>query len=728
MTDASLGAGLVLSEEIDLATSEDDGGTRALRLAIPGLKCGGCIVSVEKAIKAIPGVIEARANLSTKSLRVSWETRSFDPACILTGLSDIGFEAFLLNDVDVDRVSKSTSRDLLLRMAVAGFAATNVMLLSVSVWAGADGATRDLLHWLSALIALPAVTFAGKPFFNSAMSALRARRLNMDVPISVAVILAVAISLSEVINGGSDAYFDAAITLVFLLLIGRWLDQTMREKARSAAQALARLSPRGAWVIDEKGQRQYTPVRHLRRGDRIALDAGARLPVDGIVEAGTGTIDAALVTGESALVPVKVGDHLDAGILSRDAVLTVRAVRIGEDTTLAEISRLCAAAEDSKSAMVRLADQAASIYAPLVHLLALATLIGWLVIGATFREGTLAAVAVLIVTCPCALGLAAPMAQAVASGTLFRRGIMLKDGAALERLACVDHAVFDKTGVLTTGQLSVVDAGDLTRKQLSRAVGLAESSTHPVARAVAEFARMRGVVAAPATDIVECPGLGMRGKVDDTWVRIGSAEHCNVAPTQTQSQTVCWYAEDGAAPIQITLNNPFREGAQSTIGELQDAGIAVTLLSGDAPKVAERIGGKLGIERSIGGVRPEEKIAYVDTLKKNGETVLMVGDGINDAPALTAANVSMAPSSASDIGRTASDLVFTGESLDAVPFAWQIAKRTRRVILQNFGLAAGYNSIAVPIAAIGYAGPLEAAVLMSTSSLLVTLNALRLKR
>jgi len=729
VTDVALSAGsLRHREELHLASSEAEDGTRTLRLAIPGMNCGGCVAKIEASVSAIPGITFARANLTRKSLTATWRGAQVNGTGIVAALEEAGFDAFPLEAVDVDTIEEAERRDLITRMAVAGFASANVMLLSVSVWAGASYATRDLLHWVSALIAIPTVIYAGRPFFASALRGLKARRLNMDAPISLAVILATVVSLSEVLRGGKDAYFDAAVMLIFLLLIGRWLDRTMRDKARSTARALGRMAPRGGWVLDGCGTRTYRPVSEICPGDSVALNAGERLAVDGIVLSGTGTVDAALVTGESDPIQVRKGMRLDAGILSIDAVLTVEATSVGEDTSLAEIARLCAAAEDRKSALARLADRAASIYAPVVHLIAALTLIGWVASGASFREGLLAAVAVLIVTCPCALGLAAPMAQAVASGTLFRRGIMLKDGAALERLALVDHAVFDKTGVLTLGSLTVTDTGGLSGDALRRATSLASNSGHPLARALVQFGQDQASVPVVVTDVIEKAGFGLTGTVAGREVRLGSAAHCGLTRTPAEGDVSCWYAEAGQTPVQIRFSDTLREDAGSAIETLRKAGMRISVLSGDRSASVARVAEAVGIDSAASDIRPEGKIERIEKYQNDGDIVLMVGDGINDAPALAAATVSMAPSGGSDIGRTASDLVFTGTSLLAVVDAWRIARRTRAVILQNFGLAAGYNLIAVPVAALGYAGPLVAAIAMSSSSLLVTLNALRLNR
>lgn len=721
-----LPAGFAQREELALAVSQAADGTQTLRLSIPGMHCGGCVSTIERAVNSIPGIADARANLTRRSITARWQDASVDGAQIIDALRHVGFEAFPLDAEDAEKLDNAERRDLVTRMAVAGFASANVMLLSVSIWAGASDATRDLLHWVSALIAIPTVIYAGRPFFASALRGLRARRLNMDAPISLAVILATAVSLSEVLRGGEDAYFDAAVMLLFLLLIGRWLDRTMRDKARSAARALGRIAPRGAWVLDGTGARRYCAIEDVCVGDKILLSAGERLPVDGIVLSGAGTVDAALVTGEALPIPVKTGDHLDAGILSLDAVITVQAIKIGEDTSLAEIARLCAAAEDRKSNLGRLADKAAAIYAPVVHLIALATLIGWIASGASAREGLLAAVAVLIVTCPCALGLAAPMAQAVASGALFRRGIMLKDGAALERLAMVDHVVFDKTGVLTRGELRVEDVQGLDGDPLRRAIGLAERSSHPIARAFVQYGASRNVSPVSPSDVQEKPGFGLSGMSDGCGLRLGSAAYCGLSDEISQPGVTCWYVEDGSTPVRISMIDTLRDDAHAVVNTLASAGLRVSLLSGDRSDAVADVAKSVGIDAPLSGLRPDDKIAEIETYLAAGNTVLMVGDGINDAPALAAATVSMAPSSGSDIGRTASDLVFTGESLSAVVEAWRIARRTRRVILQNFALAAGYNAIAIPIAALGFAGPLIAAIAMSSSSLLVTLNALRL--
>ena len=718
-----LAQGRAVAEELRLATVVAPDGLKTLRFTVPSMKCGGCVAGIEKAVGTLPGVVSARANLTTRSVSVTWRGTATEPTEIRDALRRAGFDAVVLDPDEADAEDARECRDLVTRMGVAGFASANVMLLSVSIWAGAGDATRDLLHWISALIALPTVVYAGRPFFVSALRGLRAGRLNMDAPISLAVILAAIVSLSQVIRGGEEAYFDAAVMLLFLLLVGRWLDRTMRAKARRSATALARLSPRGAWVMDALGERRYCAADALKAGDLVAVDPGMRIPVDGIVTEGRGTLDASLVTGESAPVAVEPGTRVDAGTMALDAGFIVRATGVGDGTTLAEIVRLCAAAEDRKSRLARLADQAASIYAPVVHLIALATLIGWMVMGAGFERAMLAAVAVLIVTCPCALGLAAPMAQAVASGRLFRSGIMLKDGAALERLALIDRAVFDKTGVLTIGAPRVT-GGLPEGAALARLAAVARRSTHPLSQAIAEHSAGEAQLA--VTDIRETPGAGVEGIVDGQLVRIGSARFCGAQEDETDAGLACWTVDGNASPRRISFADSLRPDTLDTVRALETGGIGVEILSGDRAAAVARSASETGIDKASAGMLPADKIDRIEALATDGHRVLMVGDGINDAPALSAATVSMAPASGSDIGRAAADLVFTGASLSAVTSAWRIARKTRAVILQNFGLAAAYNTIAIPLAVSGHAGPLVAAIAMSSSSLLVTLNALRL--
>ncbi len=715
------------SGDLDLAVREIAPGVGLLQLIAPGMHCGGCVSTLEKGLRAVPGVRAARANLTARRLSVEFDTGAARAADIAAAVERLGFPVHPLDAREAaEAAEKRETRDLLTRLGVAGFAAMNIMLLSISVWSGADAATRDLMHWISGMIALPAVVYCGRPFYVSALAGLRAGRLNMDAPISLAVILAAALSLFETIRGGPEAFFDAAVTLLFLLLVGRYLDRLMRARARSAAGALARLQPRGATVLGPDGP-AYRPLAEIAPGDRVRVAPGERIAVDGVVREGASDVDCSHVTGESAPETVAVGGAVRAGALNLSGALTVETTAVGEDSSLGAIQRLMAEAESRKSRVARLADRAAAIYAPVVHLVALATLVGWLALGADWREAAFIAIAVLIITCPCALGLAAPMAQATAAGALFRRGVMLKDGAALERLALVDTAVFDKTGTLTTGRPALRAPEGAALAALPAAAALAAESRHPLAAALAEHARRAGVRARPVAEARERPGLGVEGLVAGAPARLGRAGFVGAEDAAAGDASAVWLRVGDAPAIAYLFDDSPRADAAETVAALRAEGLAVEALSGDRPGPVRALAARLGIERWRAAATPEEKIAHVAALGAAGRRVLMVGDGVNDAPALAAASVSMAPASAADVGRAAADLVFFGEDLAPVAAARRLAVRTRRVILQNFGIAAGYNLIAIPLAVTGHASPLVAAIAMSSSSILVVANALRLQ-
>ena len=438
----------VAGEEVLLASRIVADGVRQTDLSVPTVHCGACIRTIEKALGELAGVENARVNLSTRRVTVRWSSDGAPPP-VIEALKQVGFEAHLF-DVEPNNGHGELS-ELTRALAVAGFAASNIMLLSVSIWSGADAETRNLFHWLSAIIALPALAYSGRIFFRSAWQALRHRRTNMDVPISIGVLLAFGMSLYDTTQHGSHAYFDASISLLFFLLIGRTLDYMMRERARSAVRGLAQLAARGARVVRADGNQVYLPVSEIQTGMTIMLAAGERVPVDATVTKGTSELDAALVSGEQTPVPATVGSLLRAGTLNLTGPLTIVATATPDNSFLGEMVRMMEAAEQGRSAYRRIADRAASLYAPVVHLTALCALIGWLLATGDIHRALTIAIAVLIITCPCALGLAVPMVQVVAARRLFESGIMVKDGGALERLAEIDTVVLDKTGTLTLG-------------------------------------------------------------------------------------------------------------------------------------------------------------------------------------------------------------------------------------------------------------------------------------
>jgi Cu2+-exporting ATPase len=712
------------ADEILLASRTVGDGVRQSDLSVPGIHCGGCIHRIEAALNALPGVESARVNLSSKRAAIRWT--SDRPPPLIETLQNIGYEAHLY-DAKADG-KDTTLAELIRALAVAGFAASNIMLLSVSIWSGADPATRDLFHWLSALIALPALAYSGRVFFRSAWSVLRHGHTNMDVPISIGVCLAFGLSLYETFHHGSHAYFDASISLLFFLLIGRTLDHLMRERARTAVKGLARLAARGALVQRADGMRDYLAVDEIAPGMTILLAAGERVPVDARVVSGQSDIDRSLLSGESEPVPARDGTLLQAGTLNLTGPLTIVATAGANDSFLAEMMRLMEAAESGRSSYRRIADRAARLYAPVVHSVALLTCIGWWIATGDAHRAITVAIAVLIITCPCALGLAVPMVQVVAARRLFELGILLKDGGALERLAEVDAVVFDKTGTLTQGQPRLLDANAIDPAAFNIAAAMAAHSRHPYSRALAAVPTA-DLPSLSAADVSEHPGAGMEAHIGPHIYRLGRSEWALDSTTADDAGTRganVVLARDGKLLAGFAFEDRLRDGARDAIAALSRDGFAVEILSGDREETVRRIANDLGAHH-LAEVSPGGKVDRVTAIEASGRKVLMVGDGLNDAPALAAAHASMAPASAADVGRNAADLVFLHESLNAVPQAIGIAKAAARLVQQNLGLAIVYNIVAVPVAVLGYVTPLLAAVAMSSSSVIVIANALRLR-
>ncbi|MCD2181992.1 heavy metal translocating P-type ATPase [Rhizobium sp. GN54] len=731
--EAASGGTLPSSEEMRLAARDLGEGLRQSDLSVPGVHCGACITTIEGVLSGMPSIESARVNLTARRVSVRWrDVEGFDPQTIPAAMARTGYAAHLFTaPIAADDALRN---ELIRAVAVSGFAAMNIMLLSVSVWSGAEASTRDLFHWISALIAGPVLIYAGRFFFRSAWGALKHGRTNMDVPISLAVTLSYFVSLWETIHHGEHAWFDATVTLLFFLLIGRTLDHVMRDRARSAITSLARLSPRGAMVVKDDGGREYRPVEEIAVGDRLSVAAGERLAVDARVIAGMSDVDRSLVSGESAPVTAKPGSMLEAGVMNLTGALVVEAVAVARDSFLAEVIGLMEAAEGGRARYRRIADRAASYYSPVVHLLALISFLSWGFADGDWKHAMLVAVAVLIITCPCALGLAVPVVQVVAAGRLFASGIMVKDGSAMERLAEIDAVVFDKTGTLTMGAPRLIGReaagrpGTLKGDQaFAVAAALAAHSRHPLSAALA--AAHVGPVPqfGPVTEI---PGRGLEAVTPEGTWRLGNrAFACSgdEPADDGSSASEVVLSLDGAVIETFRFEDRLRPAARETVARLRKDGIEVDILSGDRAAAVERVAAQLGVSRWRAGLAPRDKTEAVRESAAAGARVLMVGDGINDAPALSAAHVSMAPATAADIGRQAADLVFLRDGLDAVSFAIETSKRAGRLIRQNFALAIGYNVIAVPVAILGHATPLIAAVAMSTSSIIVVANSLRLR-
>ncbi len=705
-------------------------GLSHIDLAVEGVSCAGCMSKIERGLLAIPDVTLARVNLTDRRVALEWRQGAVDPARFIDRLAELGYKAHPFETESAEAAEAERSRFLLRCLGVAAFATMNVMMLSIPVWSGNIGdmmsEQRDFFHWLSALIALPAAAYAGQPFFRSAYQALRTRNVNMDVPISVGVMLALGMSLIETIHHAEHAYFDAAIMLLTFLLVGRYLDQNMRRRTRAVAGNLAALKAETATKFVGAGEIAEVPVAAIHTGDIVLLRPGERCAVDGTVIEGRSEIDQSLITGETVHVTAAQGTAVYAGSLNISGTLRVRVSAASEGTLLADITRLLDNALQARSRYVRLADRASRLYAPVVHAAALLTMIGWVLMGAGWHDAVVTAIAVLIITCPCALGLAIPTVQTVASGAMFRAGVLLNSGDAIERLAEVDRIIFDKTGTLTLPELDVVNSAAIPPEMFELAGRLALASHHPVAAAVARASKARS----PLAGVVEEPGQGVRAFIEGEEIRLGRPSFCGADRLANEilirdPEVSAVAFSRGATRYVFAVRQLLRPDAPAMTAALQTRGIAVEIVSGDREPAVRAAAQSLGIGEWRAGVTPADKIARIEELKQQGFKVMMVGDGLNDAPALAAAHVSMSPISAAHLSQATADLVFLGKPLAPVVAAIDFSRKALYLMRQNLWLAVGYNFLAVPIAIAGFVTPLIAAAAMSGSSLLVMLNALR---
>lgn len=714
-------------------TPAADGGVH-MDLAVEGITCAACMGEIERGLAQLPGVTRARLNLTSHRLAVDWDAEQTPADLIVSTLDHMGYRAHPFDPAAQKAREDRTGRELLRAIGVAGFASMNIMLMSVSVWSGnvtdITDETRDLFHWVSALIALPAVAYAIRPFLRSALAAIRGRRLNMDVPICIGVSLAVGLSVIQTLQSQHHAYFESATMLLFFLLVGRYLDHNMRGRTRSLAENIAALKAEVAARIAPDGTVREVPLSKIEPGDRVLVTAGERIPVDGVIDIGQSEVDQSLVTGETALAPVGPGTRVYAGTLNADGVLEIRVSAASGATLLDEVNRLLEAAGQAKSRYVVLADRAASMYSPIVHAAALTTFLGWTLYGLGWQPSLIIAISVLIITCPCALGLAIPAVQVVASGLLFRAGVLIHSGDAIERLAAADTIVFDKTGTLTLAQPELLVSVAAQDEEMTLAGRLALSSRHPLALALA-----RGTGAThPLNGVSETTGSGVEATHEGQLIRLGSPAFCGVPDHQVADML----ARHGDAsllavrcgsrePRLIPMRQSLRPDAREVIGLLQSRGYRIEILSGDRSGAVEAAADALGVASWRAGMTPADKIARLEQLKAEGATVLMVGDGLNDAPALAGAHVSLSPVTAVHLSQAAADAVFLGDALAPVADALLIARRAKAVMMQNLWISVIYNLIAVPIAVAGFVTPLVAAAAMSGSSLIVTANALRLR-
>lgn len=701
-----------------------------MTFAVDHVVCGACVARIERELSGMPGLAAARVNLTQKRLVAQWREESFDPARIAARLDDMGYAAKPFRATDQSGGSGQAIAPMLRYLAVAFFGAMNIMLFSISIWSGNASditpETRDLFHWVSALIALPVAAYSGQPFYRNAWRALRSGHVNMDVPITLGVALALVLSIYETTQSATHAYFDSAIMLLFFLLGGRTLDAMMREKAKALTANLLALRGQFAQRLSDTGALAQTPVSALAQGDRIVVAQGERIGADGVIESGTGELDVSLITGETKPASVAAGGKVYAGSLNLGSMLIVRVERGGAHDLVEEIERLRDRAMAVKDKRIVLADRAAQYYAPFVHSAAALTFLAWYLASGSLHLSAVTAIAVLIITCPCALGLAIPAVHVAAAAALMRRGILLQEGDALERIAECDTIVFDKTGTLTLPEMRLCNGDHIAPGLLARAQTLALASRHPVALALAAGAKD----VSPAEGAKEIPGQGVEASIGGHAARLGNPAFTGVEDMAADAlhrfpgATALGYADKDQRAVFL-FRQELREDARQVAAALNASGLQCLIFSGDNEQAVASIARELGIQHWRAAMTPAGKIAALDELAAQGRKVMMIGDGINDAPALARAHASLTPASATQIAQASADALFLGDRLAPVAILLGKARLARRLMTQNLWFAVIYNTFAIPIAVAGFATPLLAAAAMSLSSIIVSLNAVR---
>lgn len=715
---------VVIPDVLTGAVLPDEDGEHRLELLVDGVHCANCIRKIESRLSQDPAITGARVNLTLRRLSVSWRGQPDHAETIGTVVRNLGYPVAPYDAGSLSAAHEGTGRELLRSLAIAGFASANVMMLAWAVWAGqAQGmaqGTQAFFNWLSALVAVPALAIAGRPFFRSALGALRARRTNIDVPIVAALVLATAISMMELMRQGAHVYFDSATMLLFVLLIGRYLDFRVRAKSREAIERLAMMRPDHATIITADGSTSTVAAALVEPGMMVVVSPGDALPVDGIVEKGVASLDRAAVTGETLPEIVRPGDEVLAGCVNGTEPLVIRATKPAADSHLSQILRLVEQAQLHKGSAATLADRLSAIWTPLVHAVALVTLLGWWIVAdAELPAALLHAVTVLIIACPCAIGIAIPAVQVAAIGGLLRRGVLVRSGGALERLAGIDRVVFDKTGTLTSGRPELIEAPrDGQVREV--AASLARGSRHPFSRAISA----RYGDGQPVEDRIETVGGGITGIVDGTRAWMGSAAFCGIEQPSADAQSEVWVRQAPVPPSRFVFADPVRPDASETLVYFREVGIGIAILSGDRQGAVANCAEELGISEYRGELKPDMK-AKLLSRGLVGTRPLMIGDGLNDAPALSAAHVSASFGHGVPATQVAADFVLPAGQLSSITTAYATARKAARIVRQNLAFAALYNLLLIPIAVFGHASPLIAAAAMSASSVIVTLNALR---
>ncbi len=730
--------------------------TREINLLVEGIHCAACVWLIENSLQSDPAIPEARVNLSGRRLHVKWDNSRVKLSSILQRLGRIGYAAVPFDPDTAEGSLQRENRALLYRMAFAAFAMMNLLWVSIALYAGADqGEYRGLFHWVGFALATPTLLYSGQPFFKGAWSGLKHLYLGMDLPIAIGASITYLYSVYVTVTGThtGEVYYDTVVNFLFVILVGRYLEAISKRQAVSATQRLLDLQPRVATLLQDGGER-IVPIRSVKPGERVLVRPGEQIPVDGVIVEGSSAVDEAMLTGESEPVSKGVGDRVSAGTINRHGVLQIEVEGVLRNTALGRIIGLVEEAQASKAPIQRIADRIVPWFVAITLGLALATFGWWL--GDGIEKALMAATAVLIITCPCAFGLATPMAIAVASGLGARHGILVKNGEVLETLSAIDHFVFDKTGTLTEGEISVSaiitpdqawHAGDsempaALRGLLEKMAAVERYSEHPLARALQQRAGEVGVEPgrAAASGFENHPGFGVGATVGSQRILVGNRAWMarnGIEPVAfleeaaqrlaEQGAGVLYCAMDGRLAAVLGVEDRIRADAPALIAALKREGIRLTLLTGDRRQTAEAIARRLGGMEVIAEVLPEEKDRAIARLQEGGARVAMVGDGVNDAPALVLADVGIALGSGTDVSIASADIVLISNELEKVRLAAALSRRTLRTIRQNIGLSVTYNLIMVPLAMAAFVTPLVAAVSMPVSSLLVIGNAARIR-
>ena len=718
---------------------------REASLIIEGITCAACIWLNEQHVAQLPGVRAVEINFATRRARVRWDETLIRLSDILGAIAAIGYHAHPYDAAKSEELAKKERRAALWRIFVAGFGMMQVMMYAIPRYLAGDGDMApdidQLLRWASLVLTVPVVAYSAAPFFRGAWRDLSLRRVGMDVPVAIGIGIAFVASVWATISASGEVYFDSVTMFVFFLLGGRFLEMTARQRAVSVTEALARLMPAiAARVVAFPGDRrcEHVMAAELSPGDVVLVKAGETIPADGLVVEGLSCTNEALLTGESAPLAKSLGDAVTGGAINVESPLFIRVEHVGEATRLSAIIRLMERAAMEKPRLVDLADRVAGRFILALLLLAVVVATFWL-----FSDPSKAlwiTVSVLVVTCPCALSLATPVALTVASGALARSGILVTRSHAVETLARATHFVFDKTGTLTTGRMSLLELLPLgildSEACLALAAGIEQSSEHPVGAALREALGRAGFTTVDS--VSNEPGQGMRGLSSGEEVRVGRADYVAklhglvlpsvVAELMASGDTVVMLGNAGGWLAAFRFGDQIRPDAAVMLAQLRSAGRQIALLSGDAVPVAMKLAQSLGIDEVVAGVTPQGKHDYVSRLQAGGAIVAMVGDGVNDAPVLAQAQVSVAMGAGAQLARTQADLVLLSEQLVHLSQGYELARRTLFIIRENLAWAVLYNLFALPLAMAGFITPWMAGVGMSGSSLLVVLNSLRLQR